>query len=77
MRITDHDAIFEKAKTRKDGVYSHGEYLYSVVNNRPTAYADYHGNLSLFYGAFHVSQGKCDRHDRRKTLLKFIKESQK
>ena len=77
MRITDHDAIFEKAKVRKNGVYSHGEYLYSVVNNRATAYADWSGNLFLFQGSFHVVSGKCERHDRRKTLMKFIKESTK
>lgn len=77
MKIDDHNAILEKSKTRNNGVYSHKEYLYAVINNKPVAYADWFGNLSLFGGSFHVSAGKCDRHERRKTLLAHIKSNLK
>jgi len=73
MTITERNLLIDKAKTRKDGVYSYQQYLYVVNDNGLIAFSDYHGNCYSCYGAFNVSIGKVERYNRRKELGKLLK----
>jgi len=73
MTIPEHNQLVEKAKTRKDGVYTLGNYMYVVKNNGFRAYSDYSGNISSVHGVWHMQIGKVERYDRRKKLLEYLK----
>lgn len=73
MEISIHNNLIDKSKTRKDGVYQYKGYLYLVKNNNFIAYADYFGNLNTVHGVFHHTHGKCERYDRKKKLLEYLK----
>jgi hypothetical protein len=73
MIIDVRNLLTEKAKTRKDGVYSYQTFLYAVKNNRMIAYSDYYGNINSCHGAFDMFAGKVDRYDRKKELTGYIK----
>lgn len=72
MRIEVNNILIDKAKTKKDGVYSYKGYLYAVKKNRFIAYADCFGNISSIHGVFHYMLGKAERHDRRKKLIEYL-----
>ena len=67
--------ICQRAKTRKDGVYSYRGYLYLVKNNHLYSIADYGGQIYQFFGSFFVGLGKVERYDRRKNLLNMLNNS--
>ena len=73
MKITEQHEICEKAKVRKDGVYSHKGYLYAVKDKHLLYFADHIGNVYQFFGSFNVELGICKRYDRRKNLLSLLK----
>jgi len=77
MKIEEHNKLIEKAKTKKDGVYSFGQYLYVVKGNKFIAYSDYSGNLSTIHGVFHMQGGKVERYDRKSALVKYLKSIDK
>ena len=68
-----HNTLIDKAKEKKDGVYSYKGYLYAVRNNIVMAYADCFGTINSIYGAFHTKIGKVERYDRKKKLLEYLK----
>lgn len=73
MIIEIHNKLIEKAKIRKDGVYSYSGFLYVVKKNNFIAYSDYFGNISTVHGVFHHSIGKVESYNRRKKLLEILK----
>jgi hypothetical protein len=74
MKIDDYILLEEKAKTKKDGVYSWHGYMYVVKNNRFIAYADNYGECFSCHGAFTVSIGKIEKHDRKKKLTEYLEK---
>lgn len=73
MKIEEHNTLINKAKTRKDGVYSYNTYLYVVKNNAFIAYSDYFGNISSIQGVFHYQIGKVESYDRKKKLIEYLR----
>ena len=74
MTVDEANLLHEKAKTRKDGVYTFKGNLYVVKDNNFIAFSDYFGNCYQRMGSFNVSIGKVERYDRRKHLLKWLKK---
>ena len=72
MLVSQRNKLHEKAKSKKDGVYSSSPYIYCVKNGGLIAYADYFGNVYRCYGMFDSQIGKCEGYDRRKVLKQFI-----
>lgn len=73
MKVSEFNTIIEKAKVRKDGVYTYRDYVYGVKNNRFVAYADPFGEVfSIQYG-WSVTIGRCQRWDRKNQIKQFIK----
>lgn len=73
MELSILNEIMEKAKTRKDGVYSYRGHFYVVKNKQFIAYADPFGNcFSYLGGIFAIELGKVDRYDRKKELMKWL-----
>lgn len=74
MTIDETNLLHERAKTKKDGVYSFSPYLYVVKDNNFIAFSDYNGNCHQRMGSFNVSIGKVERYDRKRELLKWLKK---
>lgn len=73
MTIDTHNLICEKAKNKKDGVYSFRGNLYVVKDNKFLFYADLCGECYQNCYGFTVRIGKVDSLDRKKELLKLLK----
>lgn len=73
MTIDELNLLTEKAKTRKDGIYTYKSYYYAVKNNNFIAFADFSGNCYQRCGFFNVSIGKVESYDRKKKLLIWLK----
>lgn len=74
MTIKEHNALVEKAKTRKDGVYKRGSYYYVIKNNAFRAYADFFGNVRSVHGGFHYKVGKINAYERKEKLTEYLKK---
>lgn len=74
MKIDELNLLHDKAKERKDGVYSFKGNLWVVKDNRFIAYSDYYGNCYQRCGNFDAVIGKVDHYDRKKKLLEWLKE---
>jgi len=74
MTIEQTNILHEKAKTRKDGVYSYKSYLWVVKDFKFIAFADFHGEVYQIFGAFNTQIGKVERYDRKKKLTEWLKE---
>ena len=70
MKIDEINLLHEKAKTRKNGVYSFRGNLYVVKDNMFIAYANYSGECYQRMGAFNVRIGKAVKRYNRKQVLK-------
>lgn len=75
MKIDERNALIERASTKKDGVYSYKGYLYVVKNNNMVAFADHFGDCYSCQGVFNVKIGHCEKYDRKKKLLEYLRES--
>lgn len=73
MRIDEINILIEKAKTRKDGVYSFRGFLWVVKDNNFIAFANYYGECFARFGSFITSIGKVDHYDRKEKLIKWLK----
>lgn len=73
MTIDETNLLHEKAKIKKDGVYSFRGNLYVVKNNKFIAFSDYHGNCYQRFGSFNTSIGKVERYDRKQKLKEWLK----
>lgn len=75
MHVDILKEMCDKAKTKKDGVYSHKKNFYLVANGRLHSYSDYFGNISEHFGSFCVSKGKVrDRFEARDILKGYLKQ---
>lgn len=75
MHIDDHNKMREKAKTKKDGVYTCKGNFYMVYKNQLAAYCDYFGNVSECLYGFNVTKGKAkDRFEGRDLLKSYLKQ---
>lgn len=75
MDIVTYDIIREKAKTRKNGIYSHKSFSYIVIDNHLAGYCDYFGNIYELTSGFNVSKGKAkDRFEAKNILKGYLKQ---
>lgn len=76
MKLVDQQAVDERAKTKKDGVYTFRGIVYRVRGGNVTHYAVEGIVLERCFG-FNVAVGACDRglgsEVSRKKLLQSIK----
>jgi len=77
MKVDEHNILVEKAKSKKDGVYSYRGYLYVVKNNNFKAFASPYGILYAVIGSFTTQIGFCQRHDSRTKLLQYLNRIKK
>ena len=73
MTIDETNLLYQKAKTRKDGVYSFHDYMYVVKNSSFIAFADYSGNCYMRHGLFNGYIGKVNHYDRKQRLTEWLK----
>lgn len=73
MTIDETNLLQEKAKTRKDGVYSFRGNLYVVKDSKFIAFANYFGECYQRMGAFNVQIGKVERYDRKQKLMDWLR----
>ncbi len=72
---SDYSFIGNKAKEKKDGVYTARSYTYVVKDRNLIAFSDYYGYCYRAIGIFVTPIGKIEnRYDIRKELTKFLKE---
>lgn len=74
MTVKETNLLHEKAKHRKDGVYSFRGNLWAVKNGGFVAFANYFGECYQRMGAFNVQIGKVERYDRKKKLTEWLKD---
>ena len=67
--------IYEKCKTKKDGLYSVAGNKYVCVNNQVVAYADDYGNISQCVCGFSVSSGRVEDHKIGDALRSLMKQA--
>jgi len=68
MKIEMHNTLIQKAKTRKDGIYTYQGVFYVVKKGCFWAYADYSGEIQEIFGVFHHYIGKVERWERKNKL---------
>lgn len=73
MTTDEINILDEKARTRKDGVYSYKGNLFVVKNNNFIAFANYYGECFQRMGSFNCQIGKVDRYDAKKKLVEWFK----
>jgi hypothetical protein len=73
MTIAETNLLHNKAKTRKDGVYTYQGYFWAVKNHNFIAFVKPNGECYQRMGSFNVSIGKVDRWDRKQELTKWLK----
>lgn len=73
MTIDETNILHEKAKHRKDGIYSFRGVLWVVKDNRFIAFADHLGRCFKRTGAFNVQIGEVESWRRRDALAKWLK----
>lgn len=74
MKVKQHNELIDRARTRKDGVYSYQGYLYVVKDGFFKGYADPYGDLFLVAYGFHTKRGRCERYMRKEKLKEFLKQ---
>lgn len=74
MKVSIMNILKEKAKTRKDGIYSYKGYMWVVRNNKFVAFADRLGNCYEVFGSFTVSMGKVKSYERKDRLKDWLKK---
>lgn len=73
MTIDETNILHEKAKTRKDGVYSFRGNLWAVKDNKFIAFANNFGECYQRMGAFNYQIGTVERYDRKQKLMDWLK----
>jgi hypothetical protein len=75
MTIEETNILHEKAKSRKDGVYSFRGNLWVVKSSKFIAYANYKGEVLQRFGAFNTQIGDLSTIERwywKKKLKEFL-----
>lgn len=75
MTIEKASKLAQKAKSRKDGVYTDNTHIWAVKNNKFVAYVDFSGNVYQRFGHFVTKVGECNRLERKKYLRNWLKKS--
>ena len=73
MTIEETNILHNKAKTRKDGVYSYKGNYYVVKNFNFVAFADLFGECYQRMGFFNILIGKVERYDTKKKLTEWLR----
>ncbi len=76
MTVDETKLLHEKAKTKKDGVYSFSGNLWVVKENKFLAYCKYNGEVLQRFGFFDTQIGDLKDlyiSDRRKKLLEWMR----
>lgn len=73
MTINEINVLNEKAKYRKDGVYSYNGNFWVVKNNSFIAYAKPNGQVMQRFGAFDHQIGIVSPYERKQELIKWLK----
>jgi len=74
MTVTECNLLHDKAKTRKDGVYSFRGNYWAVKNNRFIAYVTRYGELKIRMGTFDVYGGMVTDYLRKQKLIEWLKK---
>lgn len=74
MTYQEINVLHEKAKAKKDGVYSFRGVFYAVKCGHFVAFAEFSGECYQRNGAFNVRIGQVHRHERKKALKKWLNE---
>lgn len=77
MTIAETNLLSEKAKTKKDGIYSFKGNIWVVKNNRFIAFANPFGECYQRMGSFNVQIGKVERYNRKQKLTEWLKSQNK
>jgi hypothetical protein len=75
MTIDETNLLHEKAKTKKDGVYSFRGNLWAVKNGKFIAFIDNRGQFLQRFGAFNALLGdlsSVERWDWKKNFTKWL-----
>lgn len=73
MHIDVYNALVDKAKTKKDGVYSYRGMYYAVKNCRLVGHCDYYGNVFENAYGFNVVKGKArNKYEGRDVLKSYL-----
>ena len=73
MTIEETNILHDKAKMRKDGIYSFRGNLWVVKNGKFVAFSDYFGNCYQRMGSFNASIGKVESYDRKQKLSEWLR----
>ena len=73
MTIDEANLLIDKAKTRKDGVYSFRSFYWVVKSNKFVAYSNCFGECYQRMGSFVVSIGKVERYEAKKKLIEWLR----
>lgn len=73
MTIGETNILHDKARGRKDGVYSFRGNLWVVKNENFIAFADPFGNCHQRMGDFNASIGKVESYDRKQKLTEWLR----
>lgn len=73
MTIEQTNILHEKAKTRKDGVYSYCNYIWAVKNGRFVAFANPFGECFQRMGAFNYQIGTVKTYERKQKLIEWLR----
>lgn len=72
MTIDETNLLVEKAKLRKDGIYSFRGNLWVVKDNKFIAFANLFGECYQRMGSFNYQIGKVERYDRKQKLTEWL-----
>lgn len=76
MTVTETNLLNEKAKSKKDGVYSFRGNLWVVKSNRFIAFCDNRGQVLQRFGSFNSQIGdfsSVERRDWKKKLIEWLR----
>lgn len=74
MTIVELNILEEKAKHRKNGVYTYKGYFWVVMNNNFIVFADRQGHIYQRIGMFNVLIGKTGKYEVRSELINWLKK---
>lgn len=76
MKISEANILIEKAKVRKDGVYSYKGNLWAVKNNVFVAFINPFGEVYQRNGSFLIMLGVVkEKYERRKKLTEWLQKN--
>jgi len=74
VTISETNILIEKAKTRKDGVYTFRSYLWVVKDAKFIAFSNMYGECYQRFGSFNTNIGKVGIYDRKQRLLEWLRQ---